>query len=86
MQILLAWRGNKWVVSRNVVEVGSYPYRAHALDMVRRLAEEARTLGLDCYLLVRERNGVWDERPCPSPPRRLGAPGGRRSRPPGLTR
>jgi hypothetical protein len=69
MQILLAWRETKWVVARNAMQVGAYPYKAHAMDVVRRLAEEARAAGLTCYLLVRERDGRWDERPCPRPRR-----------------
>jgi hypothetical protein len=65
LQILLAWRENKWVVARNAVEVGAYPYRTHAMEMVRRLAAEAAVEGLDCYLLVRWPDGRWDEKPCP---------------------
>jgi hypothetical protein len=65
VQILLAWRDNKWVVSRNATEVGVYPYRTHALEAVRRISDEARAAGLDCYLLERDRNGGWRERPCP---------------------
>lgn len=67
MQILLAWRDNKWVVSRNAVEVGAYAYRAHAMDMARRLSAEAVELQIDCYLLLREKDGAWSERPCPRP-------------------
>jgi hypothetical protein len=74
MQILLAWRQTKWIVARNAVEVGAYPYKVHAMEVVRRLAEEARAAGLDCYLLVREQDGRWDERKCPSPRRRRPAP------------
>ena len=75
VQILLAWRETKWVVARNAEEMGSYPYRTHAMEAVRRLSAEAHAAGLDCYLLVRERDGAWDERPCPPAPRmqRLGA-------------
>ena len=73
MQILLAWRENKWVVLRNAVEVGAYAYRAHAMEMARRLATEAAERGIDCYMLVRERDGGWDERPCPRPGRDAGA-------------
>jgi hypothetical protein len=69
MQILLAWRDNKWVVLRNAVEVGAYVYKAHALEMARRLATEAAELGLECYMLIRERDGRWEERPCPKPRR-----------------
>lgn len=65
MQILVAWRVNKWVVMRNAVEVGSYAYRVHAMDRARSLSAEAVELGLDCYMLVRDEDGVWDERPCP---------------------
>lgn len=64
-QILLAWRENKWVVARNAVEIGAYAYRNHAMATVRRLAAEAAAAGLQCYLLVREPDGHWDERPCP---------------------
>lgn len=69
MQILLAWRDNKWVVLRNAVEVGAYAYRTHAMEMARRLASEAADAGLDCYMLVRDRDGSWEERPCPRPGR-----------------
>lgn len=65
VQILLAWRDNKWVVARDNVEVGAYPYRNHAMGMVRRLAAEAAVAGLACYMLVREQDGRWNERPCP---------------------
>jgi len=65
MQILVAWRENKWVVLRNTREVGAYAYRPHAMEMARVLSAEAAAQGLDCYMLVRERDGSWDERPCP---------------------
>jgi hypothetical protein len=67
MQILIAWRDNKWTVSRNAVEVGAYAYRTHAMDMARRLSAEAVELGVDCYLLLRDQDGGWSERPCPRP-------------------
>jgi hypothetical protein len=65
IQILVAWRDNKWVVLRNAVEVGAYAYRNHAMDMARSLHAEAVALGVECYMLVRERDGRWDEKPCP---------------------
>jgi len=65
VQILLAWRDSKWVVARNAVEVGAYPYRTHAMETVRRLAGEAAAAGLDCYMLIRETDGAWRERACP---------------------
>jgi hypothetical protein len=64
-QILVAWRETKWLVQRNVEVVGAYAYRAHAMDMARSLAAEAAAQGLDCYMLVRERDGSWVEHPCP---------------------
>ena len=64
-QILLAWSGTKWFVARNVVEVGAYAYRNHAMEMVRRLAAEAAAEGADCYMLVRGPDKAWQERPCP---------------------
>lgn len=67
MQILVAWRDTKWVVLRNTLEVGAYAYKSHAMETARRLAAEAAEAGLDCYMLVRERDGRWDERPCPKP-------------------
>ena len=70
MQILVAWRDNKWVVLRNALEVGSYAYKAHAMEMARRLAAEAAEAGADCYMLIRNQQGSWDERPCPRPIRR----------------
>ncbi|MDB5448927.1 MAG: hypothetical protein JWQ52_55 [Phenylobacterium sp.] len=69
VQILLAWRDNKWIVSRNAVEVGAYAYRAHAMEMARRLSTEAADQGLGCYMLVREPDGSWEERRCPPPGR-----------------
>lgn len=69
MQILVAWRDNKWVVSRDAVEVGAYAYRTHAMDMAKRLHAEAIALGIECYMLLREKDGGWEERRCPSPPR-----------------
>jgi hypothetical protein len=69
MQIIVAWRDNKWTVLRNAAEVGSYAYRAHAIDMARTLSAEANDLGLECYMLVREQNGRWEEHPCPRPAR-----------------
>ena len=65
MQILLAWRDNKWVVLRNAVEVGAYAYKTHSMEAARRLAAEAAEAGIECYMLVREQDGSWDERPCP---------------------
>jgi hypothetical protein len=67
MQILLAWRDNKWVVLRNAAEVGAYAYRSHAMAMARRLAAEAADAGVECYMLIREQDGSWEERPCPKP-------------------
>lgn len=69
MQIIVAWRDNKWVVLREAAEVGSYAYRAHAMDMARTLAAEAQAQGRDCYMLVREQDGCWEEHPCPKPSR-----------------
>ena len=69
MQVIVAWRDTKWVVLRNAVEIGSYAYRAHAMDMARTLTAEAIELRIDCYMLVREQDGRWDEHPCPKPAR-----------------
>jgi hypothetical protein len=65
MQILVAWRVNKWVVERNAFQVASYAYRVHAIEHARALAAEAQAAGLQCYLLIREQTGAWSERPCP---------------------
>jgi hypothetical protein len=65
VQILVAWRDNKWLVLRDAVEVGAYAYRAHAMGMARTLAAEAAVAGRDCYMLVREQDGRWEEHPCP---------------------
>lgn len=73
MQILIAWRDNKWTVSRNAVEVGAYAYRTHAMEMARRLSAEATELGVECYLLLREKDGAWSERPCPRPGKESGS-------------
>jgi hypothetical protein len=67
LQILVAWRDNKWVVLRDTAQVGAYAYRSHAMAMARTLSAQAAALGLDCYMLVRERDGSWDEHPCPKP-------------------
>lgn len=69
-QLLVAWRDNKWVVERNAAEVAAYAYRVHAIERARALAAEAAAAGLECYLLIREQDGRWSERPCPRPPRR----------------
>lgn len=68
-QVLVAWRDNKWIVARNTVEIGAYAYRAHALEIARKVAQEAAALGQPCYILIREPDGHWEERPCPKPRR-----------------
>ncbi len=67
VQILVARRDNKCIVARNAVEVGAYAYRTHAMDMARSLAAQAHEAGLQCYLLIRDQDGQWEERPCPKP-------------------
>lgn len=67
MQILVAWRDIKWVVLQNAMEVGAYAYRTHAMDMARALSAQALAEGLDCYMLIREQDGHWEEHPCPKP-------------------
>ncbi len=62
MQIIVAWRVNKWIVERDATEMGAYAYRAHALERARTLAAEAGDGG---YLLIREQDGRWIERPLP---------------------
>lgn len=74
MQVIVAWRENKWVVSRNAEEVGAYAYRNHALDRARQLTAEAHEAGLECYMLIKERDGHWQERACPKPLREDRAP------------
>jgi hypothetical protein len=69
MQIIVAWRDNKWVVLKDNAEVGAYAYRTHAMDMARTLTAAAQAEGRDCYMLVREQDGRWDEQPCPKPAR-----------------
>ncbi|WP_309089344.1 hypothetical protein [Phenylobacterium sp.] len=70
MQIIVAWRDNKWVVERNAAVVAAYAYRVHAIEHARTLAAEAAAQGVKCYLLIREQDGRWSERPCPRSPRR----------------
>ena len=65
LQILVAWRDDRWIVLRNAAEVGACADRAHAMEMARTLSAEAEAEGLDCYMLVREQDGRWDELPCP---------------------
>jgi hypothetical protein len=67
LQIIVAWRNNKWVLERNTVEVGAYAYRVHAIEGARRLSAEAVRLGVACYMLVRDKAGTWQERSCPRP-------------------
>jgi hypothetical protein len=67
MQILVAWRNNRWVVARNAQEVGAYAYKTHALDRARALTAEAVQLGIRCYMLVRDQTGAWQEKACPKP-------------------
>lgn len=74
MQIMVAWRDNKWVVERNALQVAAYAYRVHAIDHARSLAAEAQASGLECYLLIREQDGRWSERPCPRSRQRPGPP------------
>ena len=69
MQIIVAWRTNKWVVQQDTVEAGTYAYRIHAMERARALGAEAVRAGADCYLLIREKDGRWIERPCPKPGR-----------------
>jgi hypothetical protein len=69
MQILVAWRDNKWVVERNGIEVGAYLYRVHAIEQARGLTAEAVERGLRCYMLVKDKAGRWAERSCPKPAR-----------------
>jgi hypothetical protein len=69
IQILVAWRENKWIVARNAAEIGAYAYKSHAMDMAREVAADAAALGLPCYMLVRDRDGSWDEHTCPRPVR-----------------
>lgn len=72
VQILMAWRANRWVVARDNLDVAAYAYRSHATACVRKIAAEAREDGVDCYLLIREPDGRWRERPCPPASRRAG--------------
>ena len=74
VQLLVAWRDNRWVVSRNAIETGVYAYRSHALDAAKTLSSKAWDEDSDCYLLIREKDGSWRERPCPRPCRRRVAP------------
>jgi hypothetical protein len=67
MQIIVAWRVNKWVVEQDATEVGTYAYRTHAMERARTLATHAQASGEDCYLLIKEQDGRWVERPCPKP-------------------
>lgn len=70
-QILMAWRDNRWVVARDTVEVGLYAYRSHAMEKVRAIAAEERDAGRRCYMLLRDKDGSWQERSCPKPRRRV---------------
>lgn len=64
-QILVAWRGTRWIVAHNTVEIGAYAYRNHAMARARALAVEIHREGRHCYILIREKDGGWIERPCP---------------------
>lgn len=67
VQLMVAWRDNKWVVARDSHEVASYGFKAAAMEGARRVAGEIAAEGLECYMLVRERDGSWEERACPRP-------------------
>jgi hypothetical protein len=73
-QLLVAWRDNRWVVSRDNIEIGAYAYRTHAMDQIRALAALEAAAGRRCYMLIREKDGSWSEHPCPKPPRPRVAP------------
>ncbi|MCH1932725.1 hypothetical protein L9G16_21520, partial [Shewanella sp. A25] len=64
------WRDNKWIVERNTAEVGAYAYRPMRSNAPGHWPPTVAAQGIDCYLLIRERDGVWSERPCPRPARR----------------
>ena len=74
VQLLVAWRANRWVLSVNAVEVGVYAYRAHAIDAARTRSAEAWSQDKECYLLIREKDGSWREQRCPKPRRHMVAP------------
>ena len=42
---------------------------AAAVEAPPAAAAEAIAKNLDCYMLVREQDGRWDEVDCPKPPR-----------------
>jgi hypothetical protein len=65
MQIIVAWRVNKWVVEQDAAEVGTYAYRTHAMERARTVAARAAAMGENCYLLIKEQDGRWVERACP---------------------
>ncbi len=67
MQILVAWRDTRWVVLQDTIEIGAYAYRSHAMEMAKVLSARAQADGLECYMLIREQDGHWEEHPCPKP-------------------
>lgn len=69
VQLMVAWRENKWIVSRDSQEVAAYAFKSAAMDGARRVAAEIAAAGMHCYMLIRDRNGHWEERTCPRPPR-----------------
>jgi hypothetical protein len=74
VQLMVAWRDNRWVVARDSQELAAYGFRGAALEAARRVAGRIAQEGRDCYLLVLERDGRWRERPCPRPLPPLGQP------------
>lgn len=69
VQIMLIWRDFKWSVLRNGFPVADYAYRPDAMRCARHLTAQAEADGKDCYMLERDKDGVWSEHACPRPPK-----------------
>lgn len=65
VQLMVAWRDNKWVVSRDSQEIAAYAFKSAAMEGARRIAGEIAADGMHCYMLIREQDGSWEERACP---------------------
>lgn len=66
VHLLRAWRGDRWVVLKDSVEMGSHADEAAAVSHVAALARAAGAVrSSDCLYLIRDRDGSWRDEPCP---------------------
>lgn len=66
VHLLRAWRGDRWVVIKDSVEMGSHADEDAAITHVASLARASgATHHSECLYLVRDRDGSWRDEPCP---------------------